>query len=215
MIQFRAPNAATRPPRRWLAVLFPIWAAGVIIGFGRLVDFSTAPGDADVPPVTWPAGSNLPPPAGRPVLVMSAHPRCPCTRASLGELARLVARLRDRIAVHVLVLQPAGVDEEWWKTDILASARSIPGVRVQVDPDGAESRRFGTRTSGHTLLYDSAGRLAFSGGITPGRGHAGDSPGRSAILAIVEGGPAPTESNPVFGCSLHDPRQPITRGGRS
>ena len=49
------------------------------------------------------------------------------------------------------------------------------------DDDGAEARRFGAETSGQTLLYDARGALAFSGGITGARGHAGDNAGRASL----------------------------------
>ena len=45
--------------------------------------------------------------------------------------------------------------------------------------------RFGLVSSGHALLYDENGRLLFSGGLTNARGHAGNSVGRNAIVAIL------------------------------
>jgi hypothetical protein len=78
-------------------------------------------------------------------------------------------------------------------------------VDLRIDEGGAEARRFGAATSGQALLYDAAGRLVFSGGITPARGHSGDSAGRDAIIRWVERGTAPQKSAFVFGCSLHDP----------
>ncbi len=53
------------------------------------------------------------------------------------------------------------------------------------DDDGAEAKRFGAETSGQTLLYDERGTLAFSGGITGSRGHAGDNAGRASLLALI------------------------------
>ena len=68
------------------------------------------------------------------------------------------------------------------------------------------AKSFGTFTSGQTLLYDSAGRLLFKGGITAYRGHSGDNEGRSLITALLRGD-APAQiklpvAMPVFGCSL-------------
>ena len=54
------------------------------------------------------------------------------------------------------------------------SAAAIPGVTVHVDHDGGEARRFGAETSGFVVLYDAHGELLFAGGITTGRGQAGD-----------------------------------------
>jgi hypothetical protein len=82
------------------------------------------------------------------------------------------------------------------------SAAEIPGVSVLSDPDGAEARRFGAQTSGHTLLFDHTGRLLFSGGITQSRGHAGDNAGESAIVSLINTQAADQTKTQVFGCSL-------------
>jgi hypothetical protein len=52
------------------------------------------------------------------------------------------------------------------------------------------------------LLYDTAGRLLFSGGITAARGHSGDNAGREAIVALLAGAPTDRTQTPVFGCKL-------------
>ncbi len=81
-------------------------------------------------------------------------------------------------------------------------AACIPGVSVLADPDGVEARRFGALTSGDAFLYDAGGRLVFRGGITPSRGHQGESAGRSAIEAFLKGGRPRTATAPVFGCPI-------------
>jgi hypothetical protein len=80
-------------------------------------------------------------------------------------------------------------------------------VTVLDDVDGTEARRFGALTSGQVVVYDADGRLRFSGGITPARGHAGDNAGRSAIIALLEGASSASVETPVFGCSLLDDRR--------
>ncbi len=72
------------------------------------------------------------------------------------------------------------------------------------DIQGREALRFGAATSGQTLLYDASGRLLFSGGITPARGHAGDNDGSDALLELLSGGSGRHHQTPVFGCSLRD-----------
>jgi hypothetical protein len=45
--------------------------------------------------------------------------------------------------------------------------------------------------------------LLFSGGITPARGHEGDSAGSDAIVELVKGRiPSNVIREPVFGCTL-------------
>ena len=191
--------------RSWPVAATILWAAAVATGMAILIDYATAPGAHGSSPSGWPGPSRVPPPAGRPVLLMIAHPHCPCTRASLSELARLLARCPDCADVFVLMARPAGVPEDWPMTDLWRAAAGIPGVRVLVDEDGAESRLFDARVSGHTLLYDARGRLAFSGGITGARGHQGDNAGSAAVAAILEHHPARDHDAPVFGCALGAP----------
>lgn len=183
-----------------------VWVAAVCCGLAVLVDYATTPTDGDDPARHWPERSRLPPPAGRPVLVMFAHPRCACTRASLGELALIMTRCRHSVTTHVLFLRPEGAAADWWKTDLWDSAGSIPGVSVATDEQGAEAKLFGATVSGETLLYDREGRLIFNGGITGARGHFGDNDGRRAVVDLIEGRSAPRAAGLVFGCALRNPR---------
>ena len=136
--------------------------------------------------------------------MMFVHPRCPCSRASVGELARLLVQDRGLGSVHVLFINPPGMSPDWARTVLWEQAALIPGVTVQLDQNGVEAKRFGVETSGQTLLYDASGQLLFEGGITISRGHSGDSPGRSAVLALLSEGNAELSQTPVFGCPLFD-----------
>ena len=147
-----------------------------------------------------------------PTLVMAVHPRCPCTRASLSELALIMARLEGRIRAHVLFALPQGTDRAWAEGDLWTAASGIPGVTPLPDAGGMEATRFGIETSGHALLYDREGALVFSGGITPSRGHEGDSAGRSAIVSMVEEGSSPFKITAVYGCALHGPPRVVDPG---
>jgi hypothetical protein len=197
-----------RPHRRFLpAVAGALWAMAVASGMTMLWAYSEAPGAAAAPPAVWPRDSRIRPSAERATLIMLAHSHCPCTRASIEELDRLMAQAGDRLAVDVLFVMPPDAGRGWEATDLRRSAAAIPGVTVLDDVDGIEARRFGALTSGQVLVYDAAGRLRFSGGITAGRGHAGDNAGRSAIVALLDGASSAAVETPVFGCSLVDDRR--------
>jgi hypothetical protein len=133
---------------------------------------------------------------------MLVHPHCPCSRASIGELAAIMAHSQGRLRAYVLFLKPAGFSDGWEKTDLWESAVSIPGVYAITDERGDEARHFHAATSGQTLLYDKDGQLLFSGGITASRGHFGDNAGRSAIVSLVNAGSAEEVDTAVFGCPL-------------
>ena len=192
------PAGGARAPR----LLVGSWLVAVSAGFALLYAYVNAPGAAASPPADWPAGTRVARSEAGWDLVMLAHPRCPCTRASLRELARLVAQAEERVAVHVLFYRPEDAEDGWERTDLWASAAAIPGVEVLADEEGLEAQRFGASTSGQVVLYDPDGRVAFSGGITPARGHSGDSTGRRSILSLVTGGESAAREAFVFGCPI-------------
>jgi hypothetical protein len=199
------PSFGTAP--RWRATL--TWAAIVatwlllaLSGIVALARYKAVPGKAASAPELWPSASHIARDQHRPALVLIAHPRCPCTRASLSELSRLLAQLAEKPAVHILFVSPAGIEVGWHDTDLWRRAHEIPGARVELDEGGREAASFGARTSGETLLYDREGRLAFQGGITPARGHEGDNVGAARIVALLAGGSTDRHDGAVFGCAL-------------
>lgn len=191
---------------------FALWLAGSLAGAYLLVSYKETPGAAAVaaPPV-WPTETRVERDPARRTLVMVLHPKCTCSRASLGELAKLLDRAEGQVTTRLLFVRPKGVSDEWLKSDTWAMARGIRNATVVIDPDGQEAARFGANVSGQAYLYSVEGRLLFAGGITQSRGHYGDNAGSSAILAILKNtnqGSAPeiTKTN-VFGCELADEDQ--------
>lgn len=167
-----------------------------------MAQYSQTAGATGTPPAQWPETSPTLRHPDQSQLVMFLHPRCPCSRATLGELEQLVAHCPGKFSAQVWFIQPQGMDDEWVKTDLWHVAASIPGVQVNVDHAGEEARRFQAVTSGQTLLYDAEGGLIFQGGITLARGHSGDNPGRDAIESLLKQKINRVTSHPVFGCAL-------------
>jgi hypothetical protein len=202
-----------------------LWLAAVSIGMVGLWNYQVASGRPAPVPARWPAEAQVQKANQGMTLLMFAHPHCPCTRASMEELAWVMARCKKKqVAAHVLFLHPKDMTAGWMKTDLWRDAANIPEVDVRADQDGAEARRFGATTSGHVMLYNARGELLFNGGITPGRGHAGENAGREAVVQLVSGtanGTAQAQTA-VFGCPLFDsgspleqcPSPPQTQGGR-
>jgi len=183
------------------AVAAGVWGVG-------LWKYDGTPGAAALPPEQWPANSRVARQAGLPTLVLLAHPKCPCTRATVGELARLMTVCQGKVRTTVMVTLPAGTAAGWEKTDLWNSAAEIPGVTVATDEAGREARLFGASTSGQALLYSAEGKLLFAGGITESRGHSGDNAGESALIELIQGRDTPATGAaaqaPVYGCSLFD-----------
>ena len=179
------------------------WALAILVGATVVLTYSNTPGRAAAPPVEWPPEAPVPHAEGRASLVLFVHPQCPCSRASIGELDRLLASVHDRVQTTVFFYVPGDSSEDWAHTDLWKSAAAIPNVRVMADRDAGAARRFGARTSGQALLYDSKRRLVFSGGITAARGHSGDNDGRDTIVSLLLSGRARRRTTPVFGCALY------------
>ncbi len=187
----------------WLG-LGTLWICGTIAGLAAMAVYANRPGVPAHAPARWPTASRMILDRTRPTLVMFVHPKCDCTRASLAQLAELLARAPHRIRAYVVFMKPTGVEHDWERTDLWNAAARLPDVSRLVDDDGREAARFGAETSGQALLYDATARLLFAGGTTASRGHEGDNAGFAAILALVTQGRAIQATAPVYGCPLFD-----------
>ena len=74
--------------------VFWLLAAGV--GFVWILNYQSTSGAAGIAPEHWPTGTQITLDSQRDTLVMFAHPQCPCTRASMEELNRLLARTEGK-----------------------------------------------------------------------------------------------------------------------
>ena len=182
-----------------------LWLLIAVAGLRTLSDYSLAAGES--------AETRLSRSADQPVLVVIAHPLCPCSRATIGELSRLMSHVHGRVTVHVVFVRPSGAGEEWTNTDLWRSAVAIPDVTAWSDEGGVEASRFGAATSGQAILYDGDGRLVFSGGITAARGHFGDNAGSQALVRLLIDGMPSRPHTPVFGCALFDRAMRCAQGG--
>ncbi|MCY1032218.1 RedB protein [Corallococcus sp. BB11-1] len=185
-----------------------LWVAASAVGTGLLWSHASAAGPAATPPSRLP-GSLAP--VGGPgawSLLVFLHPQCPCSRATLTELAKLTVRAGGRLATRVFIWAPTEASPDFVQSELWARARALPGVEVVADVDGQAARGVGARTSGQVVLYSPEGEERFSGGITPARGHEGDSEGNLAIRALVEARAPGSPSASVFGCALETPPSP-------
>ncbi len=156
------------------------------LGTLALFQYENESGPAARPPLRLPSSSNIARASDRDTLLVFVHPQCPCTRATISELSKLMTRHRADLATYVIVFAPATKPSDWNRSDIVDATRAIPGVTVVEDFQGAEANRFRVSTSGQTLLYDTAGHLTFSGGITGARGQEGDNPGLHSLISVID-----------------------------
>ncbi len=185
----------------WTAVGM-LWIGGSCGGLVMLTMYANSPGPTPQAPPQWPTDTSIRLSEHGSTVILFAHPKCPCTRASIGELEKIVARFPHSISPWVVFFKPTGADESWDQTDLRTTALAIPGVQVITDLDGVETHRFNATTSGETVLYNNRGELQFNGGITLARGHAGDNTGRSAIEASLADTLPACHQTQVFGCPI-------------
>jgi hypothetical protein len=183
-----------------------IWIIGILFGLHGLMVYEGTPtlpkGEASQ---IWPSKTSLQHSNHMPTLLLFIHPQCPCSRASIAELASILTTCHEKMETHVLFFKPEGFPETWVKSDLWDSAKILPDTDVKIDNAGLESNIFHAEVSGYTLLYDESGKLVFHGGITVARGHMGENQGKDAVLAIVNKKKPNVFQTPVFGCSLLNP----------
>lgn len=137
-------------------------------------------------------------------LVLFYHPHCPCTQSAIRCLERIYHRMSRQPRLVAFVYCPVDSSASWMDTSLTRYIKTIADVKFIPDPGGEACRRYGVTTSGHLLLFDSQDRLAFSGGITPGRGHEGDSLSSVDLLqrCSEDAVSRPANSWPVYGCPM-------------
>ncbi|NOK18003.1 RedB protein [Corallococcus carmarthensis] len=179
------------------------WLVASVLGLGLVWSHASAAGLAATPPSRLPERFTRAP--GAWTLLVFLHPQCPCSRATLAELAKLLDREGARLATRVFVWAPRQAPPGFERSELWTRAVALPGVEVVADVDGAVARELGARTSGQVVLYSPEGVERFSGGITSARGHEGDSAGGGAIRDLLRAEDSSTATAPVFGCALQTP----------
>lgn len=193
----RYPDAAI------IGIAITAWVLALGVGAHQLMVFSSTPAVVSAGLERWPA--SLAASARRkPLLVMFLHPHCACSRASISELAGVMAAARGALDARVYVLRVSGAEEGWAQTDLVESVRRIPGVEAIADFDGLAARDLRATVSGETSLYAPDGRRVFHGGLTAARGHEGDNAGTRSVLAWLANPARSPRTTPVFGCYLHE-----------
>jgi len=195
-------------PSVGLTGLAALWLGSVLFCLALLWSRAAQPSRTATPPgllpAAWREGTRE-----APTLLMAVHPRCPCTRATLAELARLLARARPVRPPILLFFKPRGAEDSWIETSLLNSARRL-GCEIRVDSDGDLARSLGLLSSGTVALYRADGTLAFHGGITAGRGHEGENLGQASVEEALQGRALVCPATQAFGCPISD--DPVSPG---
>src|SRR6186997_577410 len=92
---------------------FVVWGVVLTMGFRSLIEFETTAGAPGVVRAAWPADAPVAFEAGKSNLVMFAHPKCPCSRASLAELVKVLTRTKGALQASILFYTPTDGTREW------------------------------------------------------------------------------------------------------
>ena len=184
----------------WVLALL-LWFGAIAAGHAWLLRYSFTAGNNTAAPQTLPLFVAAPATSPRAQLLVALNPHCPCSRATLSELARILTRAPGASDVTVLMYKPANEPESWIEGALLDECRRM-SYRVRPDPDGRLAAALGGVTSGVIALYDATGRLRYQGGITASRGHEGDNAGERMVIEILRGRRGGEKFMPVFGCPI-------------
>jgi len=198
-------EAGFRMNWRLTALLIAAWTVFAGFGVTKMLQYELTPAADAVAPEAWPAAAEVDRDPTRPTLVLFLHPHCPCSRATLAELERLLSTCENQFALRMIFAVPEAGGEAWRQTALVQKAENIERGAVSFDVAGTQAARFGARTSGQALLYAADGQLLYRGGLTPSRGHEGDNAGRTALTALLNNRPSNCKQSAVFGCCLIQP----------
>ncbi len=193
------------------AISVGIWLALVFSGSMILIHYASQPGVMMDAASSWPDNAQLTRSTIHPTLIMFAHPHCSCTRASVDELANIAYECQGSVDILIVFFCPNQSDASWQDTRLVRQAKRIPKAAIAFDCNAHESQRFRATISGQVMLFSPTGKLWFNGGITVSRGHAGESYGKSEVIALLRSshqtnrGTNDPQRFPTFGCMLVAP----------
>ena len=190
---------------RLLALGFIMWVSALGAGYYILLDYHHSPSLSGQVPSVWPAASQLTLHSNTPTLLVMLHPHCGCSKATLNELEKILARTRERLSVEMVFVGSTDLLNQIEESELWLTASRLPYTTITLDRDGVEAKHFGSFASGQVGLFTPEGTLLFQGGITSARGHEGDNLGATTIVtSVLSHATKDVSKTPVFGCDLFD-----------
>ena len=185
-----------------------IWLALIVLGNKVLLEYNNKDIESNDHPLTWPNKSSIPFSTEKNNLVIFIHPKCPCSKASLNELNRLLSQYPDffnsqAVFVKVDTNKEANSDDSLEQRSLWQKAKKISKLNTLVDGGGKEAKLFSVKSSGRVLIYNQDSKLIFAGGLTAARGMEGDNIGKKRIISYIKGTNIEFFTTPSFGCSLY------------
>src|SRR4051812_23804728 len=130
---------------KWTWLLACIgWCGLAAFGYAILLRYSFANGNASPAPRIIPSSLAASSPPGRPQLFVALHPRCPCSRATVRELAKILTRTAFTAQTTVLMYRPEKETDSWMEGPLLRECRRM-NCQIRADPKGALAASLGTQ----------------------------------------------------------------------
>jgi hypothetical protein len=196
----KAPLVKALSKKAVIPLILLGWGGLLAAGFGLLMLYeATAAIGGKLPAVVDSQFANW----DHASLVLALHPHCPCSRATVQQLEKILSRAPVSAELTVLVFKPKDEPDSWIESSTVSSLKKFQ-TKLIVDGDGMKAQRLGLNASGQVQVYSASGALLYNGGITAGRGHGGDNIGAQTVLELLRGERVDAQSAPVFGCSIFD-----------
>src|SRR5262245_56961175 len=111
---------------RSITPLIVAWSVCAGLGLAKMLTYELTPAPAAAAPASWPPSAAVDRDPSCPTLVLFLHPHCPCSRATLAELERLIATSNGRFALRIVFVPPEGTSDAWNGTALYRAAEKIP-----------------------------------------------------------------------------------------
>jgi hypothetical protein len=180
------------------------WASLLAGGFTVLMRYESV---AASPPHVSSEINSLFRNAEQPTLVVGLHPHCPCSKATVAELNKILGHTPGKSRLVVYAFKPKAETVDWIASSTISTLNKL-GARIEIDEDGLMAKQLGLSASGQIQLFSAQGELIYNGGITAGRGHEGDNAGEQAVIDLLLKGGSDRKSAPVFGCPIFETKSP-------
>lgn len=172
---------------------------GAALIFATLISHTYEPASTNSDATEWPLRSQIKVDNSRPILIVFAHPHCPCFAATISGLTTLSDNFSD-LQIFVVFTTPNPAPKDWHLGSNWHQVRDA-GLASMVDTGCFETHLFKANASGELMLYKDGQRL-FHGGITAGRGHSGPSAGMFELIRVMSDFKTSENTYPVFGCPI-------------
>jgi len=134
---------------------------------------------------------------GKWTILMFAHIYCPCTKASLIEFEKIRRKYNFEPLIIFDYISDDDVNENNLINDLQSNRLFAQKLKIKyiIDDKREIIKKYKITTSGFTVLYDNSYNVIYTGGVTPYRGHIGESDLHRYLLKLEKNNYLKTSKN--------------------